>query len=164
MNGEEIGAGPEADKPASSPSAKADYVSVRLISDREGVRLIDARGRPVQGVIGVDMALRPGKPSLMRLNMMLAVFEVEGTPVWAVVDPQTNQIRPIRRIEFADGGTPFEAPEGAAIVPPAPMPPAAVSEITPEKALEMIMAAQANGAAGDPARGVVIPVDEGNGG
>jgi hypothetical protein len=115
---------------------KQPYQSIRIVHNFGTLQVIDARGRQVEGVIAVDMALRPGRPPIMRLNMACGAFEIEGTPVFAILDPQTKQLRPVRRIEFADGGAPFEAPDivhapdaGGA----APIPPGAV-EITAEHA------------------------------
>lgn len=55
--------------------------------------------------------MRPGIPPLMRVNCAAGNFEVEGAPVFTVFDPGTGKMRPVRRIEFADGGSDFVAPE-----------------------------------------------------
>jgi hypothetical protein len=91
------------------PSAKSDNSAVRVIASKDGILVQDARGRAMPGVISVDIALRPGRPPVMRLNMVCGHFDVHSTPVFAVADPATGQPKPIRSIQFADGSV-FEAP------------------------------------------------------
>lgn len=90
---------------------KKPYASVRIVNKYGVLQVLDARGRNVEGIIAVDMAIRPGRPPIMRLNMAAAAFEIEGTPSFAIMDPGSKQLRPVKRIEFSDGGPPFEAPD-----------------------------------------------------
>jgi hypothetical protein len=106
-------------------SAKADYSSLRIFSSPQGVSILDAKRNAVPGLISADISLRPGKSTLMRINMVCGHFDVVGTPVFAVADPQTGQPKPVKKIEFSDG-TIFEAP-------PLPQPAPDVPAATPEK-------------------------------
>jgi hypothetical protein len=99
-------------------SAKADYSALRIFSSPQGVSVLDAKRNAVPGIISADISLRPGKGTLMRINLVCGHFDVVGVPVFAVADPVTGLPRAVKRIEFIDG-TVFDAPP---IPPAAPMP------------------------------------------
>lgn len=97
------------------------HVQVRA---RNGtLSVLDANGRPIPGITAVDIALRPAKPPLMRLNMVAGNFEVEGVPMFGVTDPRDGRLRPVKRIEFADGDDAFEPPAIEAAAPATPSTP-----------------------------------------
>jgi hypothetical protein len=106
-------------------SAKADYSALRIFSSPQGLSVLDAKRNAVPGIISADISLRPGKRAIMRINMVCGHFDVVGTPVFAIADPQTGQPRAVKRVEFADG-TVFDAPPLPQVEPIAP--PAAVPQ------------------------------------
>jgi hypothetical protein len=114
------------------------YASIRVVQRHGVLTVLDARSRPIEGIIAVDMALRPGRPPIMRLNMAAGAFEIEGVPSFAIMDPGTKTLRQVKRIEFADDGPPFEAPDIIAAPPPGPAPvPAGSVEVSAEQAAEI---------------------------
>jgi hypothetical protein len=121
-------------------NAKQDYSSLRIFASPQGIAILDAKRNAVPGIISADISLRPGKPTLMRLNMVCGHFDVVGAPVFAVVDPATGQPRAVKQITFADG-TVFDAP---------PLP-----QVEPIAAAAPQAAPKGNGADPDPA-----PVDK----
>lgn len=91
------------------------HVQVRA---RNGtLSVLDANGRTIPGITAVDIALRPAKPPLMRLNMVAGNFDVEGVPMFAMIDPTDGRLRPVKSVEFADGGLSFEPPAIEAAAP-----------------------------------------------
>ena len=95
--------------------AKKDYSSLRVIAGPDGILVQDANRKAIPGIFGVDISIRPGKPPVMRVNLICGHFDVAGTPLFAVADPASGQPRLVSRIEFADGGT-FEPPPPPAVV------------------------------------------------
>ena len=112
-------------KPMNGQPANPEKPDAFRVLHRRGVmKVLDALNRPVEGIIGVDMALRPGQPPLMRMNLAAGAFEVEGVPKFVVFDPKTQKIRPVARIVWEDGEDDF--------VPAVAMPPPVVSAAPPE--------------------------------
>lgn len=103
---------------------------VRVIHRNGELKLMDARDRPVPGVIACDIAMRPGVPPLMRINVAAGGFEVEGVPTYQVIDPTSGKFRPVKRVEFADGGPDWVTPVHEAI-PPVAQPGAPATETAP---------------------------------
>lgn len=125
----------------------------RVLHRNGELKILDARDRPVQGIIACDMALRPGMPPLMRMNLAAGGFEVVGVPGWQVFDPKAGKMRPVKRIEFTDGGEDFEPAIHMPAPPPAP-PPAPATDV-PQSETPASEAANAQGT--DPA----IPAADG---
>lgn len=106
-------------KPMNGQPANPEKPDAFRVLHRRGVmKVLDALNRPVEGIIGVDMALRPGQPPLMRMNLAAGAFEVEGVPKFVVFDPKTQKIRPVARIVWEDGEDDF-VPAVAMPAPPA---------------------------------------------
>jgi hypothetical protein len=125
----------------------ADHI--RVLNWDSQLRVLDAKGNQVPGIIACDVAMRPGLPPLMRLNLAAGNFDVDGLPSWQMMDPTMNKFRPIRRVEFTDGGPDFVPPVHVPAPPSAP--PEAAAPSTPEPGTATSEAPQGSGdaASGD---------------
>lgn len=83
----------------------ADHI--RVLNWGGELKVLDAKGNTVPGIIGCDVSMRPGVPPLMRLNLAAGNFDADGLPVFGMLDPRENRFRPIARVVFADGPDDF---------------------------------------------------------
>lgn len=119
------------------PPLQMNSEHIRVTNYHGHLSVRDANGLDIPGIIACDVAMRPGAPPLMRINLAAGNFDVEGLPVFGMVDPVSRRFRPIKRVEFADGGDDFVAPVGQPAPPVSSAAPAhaetpATSENAPE--------------------------------
>lgn len=104
-----------------APARKIHADHIRVLNWGGELKVLDAKGNAVPGIIGCDVAMRPGVPPLMRINLAAGNFDVDGLPAFGMLDPRQGRFRPIRRVEFADGPDDFVPPVHVA-APPAASP------------------------------------------
>jgi len=104
---------PKNGHPANPPERPTPF---RVLFRNGVLKVLDAKDRPVEGIIACDIAMRPGVPPLMRMNLAAGAFEVESGAVFMLLDPRFSKMRPIKRVEFADGGDDFMAEEFMAAI------------------------------------------------
>jgi hypothetical protein len=119
------GARPAAVRAQSGAATRHDHLKITNQGGQLSIK--DARGVEVPGIIACDVAMRPGIPPLMRINLAAGNFEVEGLPVFQMIDPSSNRFRPIAFVRFTDGGPDF-VPAPAPPAPPSAPPIPAVTE------------------------------------
>jgi hypothetical protein len=115
------------------PSRAMHADHIRVLNWGGDLKVLDAKGNAVPGIIACDVAMRPGVPPLMRLNLAAGNFDVDGLPTFSIIDPTTGRFRPIKRVEFADGGDDFvPVVHVAAPAPPVVAQPEAAAASAPE--------------------------------
>lgn len=99
--------------------------SIRVVASPDGFFVKDSAGQNLN-TAAVDIAVRPGKPPVVRLGLYCGNFDVAGVPVFSVADPATGRPKPVRKIIWFDGtSTDFpEPPLEAAQFAQGPVPPA----------------------------------------
>lgn len=118
--------------PAEPPRKAVPTDHVRVTHWNGQLTVKDAKNRDIPGIIAADVAMRPGAPPLMRLNLAAGNFDVEGLPTYGMMDPRSGRFRPIKGVEWADGTDDFEPPSHV----PAPVVSPPASEASEQRATD----------------------------
>ena len=117
---------------------KHRYDQLRVIASPNGVTVVDEKRNALTNVFGINLAVRPGKPPVMQLNLLAGAFDVAGVPTFLAADPAGGPPKAVKSIEWWDGtGVAFPEPPPAAVTMQPPVgggqsaDPAGVRPITP---------------------------------
>jgi hypothetical protein len=69
----------------------------------QGISVTDAEGQPIKGIGGAEISIRPDDVVKVKLEICLSKLNLSGVPTFMVADPRTGKMKPVVRIEFADG-------------------------------------------------------------
>ncbi|PJI56010.1 hypothetical protein CTI14_00305 [Methylobacterium radiotolerans] len=69
----------------------------------KGISVTDAEGQPIKGIGGAEISIRPDDVVRLKLEICLSELKLSGAATFMVADPRTGKMKPVARIEFADG-------------------------------------------------------------
>jgi hypothetical protein len=76
--------------------------TLRVMADPNGYQVYDT-ARNKLNVLACDILIRPGQPPLLQISLPAGRIDVVGTPLFALVDPDTGRPRVVKRVDWADG-------------------------------------------------------------
>jgi hypothetical protein len=68
-----------------------------------GVTVTDAQNQLIKGIGGVEISIRPDDVVRAKLEICMSKLKLSGVPTFMVADPRTGKMKPVAKIEFADG-------------------------------------------------------------
>jgi hypothetical protein len=72
--------------------------------DGFGTKIFTAQGQPLVGVVAADVRIRMNEPIKAVLELWSG-FTGKAEGEFVVRDPHSGELKPVKRIEFADGST-----------------------------------------------------------
>jgi hypothetical protein len=69
-----------------------------------GTKVTTMDGHEIKGIAAIDLRIRPNEPTQATLGIWCA-FLGEARSDFVVTDPETGDLRSVKRIEFTDGGS-----------------------------------------------------------